>query len=285
MASERSLKTQRPRRRAPAGACDSHMHIFGPATRYPYIDARDYTPADALMADYRAMCDTLGIARTVVVQPSIYGLNHDCTAEAVENLGDRGRGVAVLDTDVHDGELERLHAIGFRGTRFNLVNAGGVAATALESMAARVAEYGWHVQVMIHGPDLADLDQRLRALPVDVVIDHMGRMDAAAGIDQPGFRALLGLMETGRCWVKLSGAYRTDLDGPPWQAARPFAEALIKAAPERLVWATDWPHPDLAGSPMPNDGDLLDALGDWVPDDDTLHRILVDNPAMLYDFS
>ena len=118
MASERSLKTQRPRRRAPAGACDSHMHIFGPATRYPYIDARDYTPADALMADYRAMCDTLGIARTVVVQPSIYGLNHDCTAEAVENLGDRGRGVAVLDTDVHDGELERLHAIGFRGTRF-----------------------------------------------------------------------------------------------------------------------------------------------------------------------
>ncbi len=190
--------TNPPRRRAPLGACDTHMHIFGPATRYPFIDAADYRPADALMEDYRAMCDVLGMARTVVVQPSIYGLDHDCTAEAVEAMGANGRGVAVLDQDVTDGEIERLHGIGVRAPRFNLVNAGGVSAGALETMAARVAEFGWHVQVMVHGPALADLAPRLAALPVDVVIDHMGRMDAAAGVDQPGFQALLRLVETGR---------------------------------------------------------------------------------------
>ena len=278
------VSTKRPRRAAPPGACDTHMHIFGPANRYPCIDEADYVPADAPMDAYLAMRATLGMARTVVIQPSVYGRDHACTADAVARLGDSGRGVAVLDESASEGEIEQLHQAGFRGTRFNLVNSGGVPATALEAMAARVAEFGWHVQVMARGADLPALAPRLARLPAEVVIDHMGRMDAAAGTGQPGFRALLGLVAGGRCWVKLSGAYRVDLSGPPWPAARPFAEALIAAAPERMLWATDWPHPDLGASPLPDDGELFDALLDWVPDERTLRRILVDNPARLYGF-
>lgn len=268
----------------PAGATDCHMHIFGPATRFACVAEADYAPDDALMEAYLALRAGLGLTRTVVVQPSVYGRVHDCTAQAVERLGEAGRGIAVLGPDVHDGEIERLHAIGFRGTRFNLSNRGGVAADALETVAARVADLGWHIQVMVPGPDLAALAPRLAALPVDVVIDHIGCMDAAAGTGQPGFRALLGLLEGGRCWVKLSGAYRVDFAGPGWEAARPFAEALIAAAPERLVWGTDWPHPALGESPMPDDGALLAVLAEWAGNAATLRRILVDNPATLYDF-
>ena len=260
------------------------MHIFGPASRYACIAEADYIPPDALIEDYLAMRGVLGIERTVVIQPSVYGRDHACTFEAVERLGDGGRGVAVLEESVSEGELARLHGAGFRGTRFNLVNSGGVAADSLEAVAARVAGLGWHIQVMVLGRDLADLAPRLARLPVEVVIDHIGRIDSGAGVGQPGFRALLELVEGGRCWVKLSGAYRIDFAGPPWRAARRFAEALIEAAPERLVWASDWPHPDLGASPMPNDGALFDALLDWVPDEATLERILVDNPARLYDF-
>jgi len=277
--------TEPPRRPVPTGACDTHMHIFGPADRYPYIDERDYTPPDALMDDYLAMRSVLGFERTVVVQPSIYGFDHACTAEAVEALGHSGRGVAVLDETVSDGDIENLHQIGFRGTRFNLVNSGGVGVGALEAMAARVAEFGWHIQVMVSDAVVAELAPRLARLPVMVVIDHMGRMNADDGVDQPGFRALLDLVDGGRCWVKLSGCYRIDFSGPPWPAAASFAKALIAAAPERLVWATDWPHPDLGKSLMPNDGTLLNALFDWLPDDATLRRILVDNPATLYDYA
>ncbi len=270
--------------RVPAGACDCHMHIFGPAERYAPIAEADYLPADALFEDYTALRQGLGLSRTVVVQPSIYGLDHGCTADAVERLGESGRGVAVLAPDVHDGEIEYLHSIGFRGTRFNLVNSGGIAAEALEAMAARVAEYGWHVQVMVTGDAIEALAPRLAALPVDVVIDHMGRVDATPGPDQAGFRSLLSLLDGGRCWVKLSGAYRVDFGGAPWPGAAPLAKALIAAAPERLVWGTDWPHPDLGASPLPDDAALLDALAAWAGDDALLRRILVDNPAALYDF-
>ena len=269
----------------PAGACDCHMHIFGPTERHAPITAADYVPADALYEDYIALRLSLGLSRTVVVQPSIYGLDHACTAEAVERLGESGRGVAVLAPDVHDSEIEYLHSIGFRGIRFNLVSSGGVAADAFETMAARVAEYCWHVQVMVTGDAIASLAPRLAGLPVDVVIDHMGRFDAIAEAEPAGFRSLLSLLEGGRCWVKLSGAYRIDFGGAPWPMAAPLAKTLIAAAPERLLWGTDWPHPDLGTSPMPDDAALLDALAAWTAKDALLQRILVDNPAALYDFA
>lgn len=273
-----------PRQPAPAGACDCHMHIFGTPGTVPLNPARAYTPPAALLPDYRAMADTLGIARTVVVQPSVYGTDNACTAEAVAALGPAGRGVAVLDADAGDEELARLNGVGFRGSRFNLVTAGGVAVDQLATVAGRLAGHGWHLQTYATAAMLAELEPALRALPVDLVVDHMGGPDPAAGPAQPGFQALLRLLDGGRTWVKISGAYRVDAGPAPWPQADAFAAALIAHAPERLVWGSDWPHPHLSG-PMPNDGDLFDRLVAWCDADATLLRqILVDNPARLYGF-
>ena len=272
-----------PGRRAPAGSCDCHAHVFGPAARYAYSPARGYTPPDASWEEYLAMLDVLGIERAVIVQPSVYGTDNACTRDAVERLGPRGRGVAVIDRTVDDDELARLHDAGFRRTRFNLVSKGGVDAAELESVAGRVADLGWHLQLFVEDERLAALAPRLARLPVELVVDHIGLMDQAADTTQPGFHALLELLDTGRCWVKLSGAYRVD-PAAPHGGATPFAKALIAARPDRLVWGSDWPHPDPAGA-MPDDGRLLDLLADWAGDAATYQQILVDNPARLYGFA
>ena len=273
-----------PERRAPDGACDCHMHIFGPAERYPWSPARGYTPPDALLGDYRRLQERLGLERTVVVQPSVYGADNACTRDAVVALGAEGRGVAVLSPEVDEGTLAELDADGFCGVRFNLVSKGGESFEGIERMAAKVAPLGWHLQFYIDRDTLFEERERLSRLPVDLVFDHFGSMDAEGRVDQPAMRALLRLLDGGRAWVKISGAYRVDLGPAPWPAAAPFAARLIGHAPERLVWGTDWPHPSVEG-PMPNDGDLLDALWTWCAGDSRLyHRILVDNPARLYGF-
>ena len=272
-----------PKMRAPAGACDCHMHIFGPAASYPWSPERGYTPPDALLGDYQRLRDVLGIERVVVVQPSVYGTDNSCTLDAVEALGDAGRGVAVLSADVDDATLDRLDAAGFCGNRFNAVSKGGGNLDGIERMAARLAERGWHLQFYIDRDLLIAEADQLKDLPVDIVFDHFAAVDPAAGLDQPAFKILLDLLDGGRAWVKISGAYRVDTGPAPWPAATPFAKALIGHAPERLVWGTDWPHPGPAG-PMPNDGDLLDALNDWTGDKLVFQKILVDNPARLYGF-
>ena len=275
--------TAPPRAKAPPNACDCHAHVFGNADRYPFSAARGYTPPPASLAEYRAMLDVLGIDRAVIVQPSVYGTDNACTREAVEELGAKGRGVAVIDERTGDAEIAALHDAGFRGIRFNIVSKGGVSFAALETLAARIADLGWHIQIFAQGQTLAEAADRLRQLPVDIVLDHIANADPGQGPDQSGFRATLDLLATGRCWVKLSGAYRVDRAGPPWSGATPFARALIETAPDRLVWGTDWPHPDVKG-PMPNDGALFDVLLDWAPIPEVLRQILVDNPARLYDF-
>lgn len=277
-------RTRPPKATAPDGACDCHFHVFGPENRYPYSASRGYTPPDAALDDYRAMLDVLGVSRAVIVQPSVYGTDNACSLDAAERLGEAGRGVAVLDETVGDAELDRLHAAGFRGTRFNIESAGGVPEAQLEAVAARVAPRGWHVQVYVDGRRLPELAPRLAGLPTEVVIDHMGAMDPAAGTGQPGLAALRELLGTGRCWVKLSGAYRIDPTSAPFGAATPIARALIEAAPDRLVWGSDWPHPQISG-PMPDDGDLFDWFLDATGDVALRRRILVDNPARLYDFA
>jgi len=279
------VEARKPGWTPPPGATDCHMHIFGPAARYPYAEGRDYTPTDCPMAHYRRMCETVGIARTVVVHPSVYGFDNACSEQAVRDLGANGRGVAVLPPDVSRAELKRLHDIGFRGARFNMVSSGGTPREALEGMAAKVAEFGWHIQVFTKSDDIAAMEPRYVRLPVDVVFDHIGGADHARGLDQPGFQAMLRLLGAGRAWVKVSGAYRVDFDGAPWPRAAPFARALIEAAPERVVWGTDWPHPHLQGRPMPNDGDLMDEVAAWTADPAQRRRILVDNPARLYGFA
>jgi len=224
----------------------------------------------------------LGIERAVIVQPSVYGFDNACTAEAVRALGPRGRGVCVLDDGVGEDDFAALDAAGFRGVRYNLVTPGGHGAAGLERMAERAAARGWHVQLYVHAAELVALAPRIAALPCPAVIDHMGQPDLKAGIDQPGFRALLELLLAGRAWVKLSGAYRVD-PAVGHAAAAPFARALINAAPDRCLWGTDWPHTRCEIDP-PDDGQLLDQLADWAPDEALWRAILVDNPAKLYGF-
>jgi predicted TIM-barrel fold metal-dependent hydrolase len=260
------------------------MHVFGPAARYPWSPARGYTPADALLEDYAAVQARLGLQRVVVVQPSVYGTDNRCTCDAVKSLGPQGRGVAVLPPEVSAAELARLHAAGFRGARLNLITPGGVPLSALDLLAHKIAPYGWHLQFFAGHDLLLEHGARLAALPVELVFDHLGPLDRAAAVDQPAMRVLLDLLGRGRAWIKLSGAYRVDHGEAPWPAAQPFARMLLQEAPDRLVWGTDWPHPDLSG-PMPDAGNLLDALWHWCQDEVLWRKVLVDNPARLYGFA
>ena len=292
------LEIKTPKRRAPAGSCDCHLHIFGNPNKVKLNPKRDYTPPKATLAQLLVRNQILGIDRMVVVQPSTYGVNNDFIREQVETLGEHGRGIAVTDRSISEKVLEMLHKAGYRGTRFNLVSSGGPPLRDLRAMAERIAPFGWNIQIFLQiSKWMLELEDQIAKLPVPVVIDHMGAPDLSlGGPEQPGFQALLTLMKKGNTYVKLSGPYRLDYDGPPYSKADPFARALIAAAPDQCVWGSDWPHPYIrtmqsltAGKPilgpMPNDTDLFDRLWDWTDHDEGLWRkILVDTPEKLYDF-
>lgn len=265
---------------APAGSWDCHLHIIGPASQYPLVPNRSWTPVEANVEEYRRVAAALRTAHAVVVQPSIYGTDNRCTRDAILASHGKWRGVAVLDASVKESELQKLHEAGFRGVRINVLFKGGLSMDALEPIAAAIQPLGWHIQLLIDARDLPELAPRLRKLPVPFVIDHMGHMPASLGVQHPGFQMLLQLAREG-CWVKLSGAYRLSSQPYPYEDVVPFAQALVEAAPSRLVWGTDWPHPSV-NVPMPRDGDLLDLLPLWVPDAGTRHRVLAENPAKLY---
>ena len=272
-----------PRWRAPAGAADCHFHIFGPQARYPLSPGRAYTPLEATMADYARVAGPLGLERFVVVQPSIYGTDNSCSLDAVATWGQhRARAVAVIDDGFDTPALQRLQAAGVRGVRFNAVSGNGTPLDQLATLARHAAPFGWHIQLYLYSEALLDLAPQLAALPVPVVIDHMGQVATGKGTTHSEFQALLRLLGSGRAWVKLCG-YRSSSAGHPFDDAADQARALIAAAPERCVWGTDWPHPNFFGT-MPDAGELFDLLGEWAPDDATRRRILVDNPAALYGF-
>lgn len=273
-----------PKFAVPANACDCHAHVLGPPEKYPYVAERSYTPPTALLEDYQALHRALGIARAVIVQPSVHGTDNEVTLEAIAGYGANARGIAVVDSGVTDDELARLNEGGVRGIRLNVLFGGGVGLQAMEPLAQRIADMGWHIQLLLDARDLVELAPRLRKLPVAVVVDHIGHMNVGHGIDHPGFQALISLVGDGVCWVKLSGNYRVSAKGPPFKDVIPFARALIEASPQHMVWGTDWPHPALYDA-MPNDGDLLDALDDYAPEADLKRAILVDNPARLYGFA
>ena len=274
-----------PRIAPPPGACDCHAHVYPGHALHPFAEDRSYTPPPAPLAAYQRMHATLGLERAVIVQPSVHGTDNQVTLDGIAGYGAGARGVAVVDPEVDDAELRRLDAGGIRGVRFNILFRGGTDLAALAPLARRIAEFGWHIQLLIDvSRDLIDIVSILRDLPVPVVFDHMGHMDVTRGLNEPGFVALQRLLEADRFWVKLSGNYRVSRQRPHFEEVVPFAQALIAANPAQSVWGTDWPHPALTEF-MPNDGDLLDALDAYAPDGEQKAAILVDNPARLYGFA
>jgi 2-pyrone-4,6-dicarboxylate lactonase len=266
----------------PQGACDCHAHIFGDPARYPYKTVRRYTPSAATVDDYRHMLKVLGLERAVIVQTGIFHGN-DVTYDVLKESGGQWRGIALLDGSVTTQEIARLDDAGFRGVRLNPRNVKADDLKDMETIAQKIAPFGWHLQLHLDARNLTTLAPRLRELPVDIVVDHLGHMPLDAGVDHPGFQELLALLREGRGWVKLSSPNRFGDPRPPYPNVTPYAHALIAAAPDRCVWASDWPHSRFAGD-MPNDGDLLDLLSVWAPDATLRKRILVDNPACLYGF-
>jgi D-galactarolactone isomerase len=259
------------------------MHIFD--SRYPLAANARRKEADASVASYRQVQQRLGLERVVVVQPTAYGKDNRCTLAAVRQLGPGARGVAVVDEAVSDAELARLDAAGIRGVRFRMLDTPELSWDALPAMAARLAELGWHVQFQMDGRFLHERAALLKALPCTVVIEHIGKFLEPVLPEHPGFQALLGLVDGGRCWVKLSGAYMMSKSGPPlYEDIGVLAKALVRHAPQRLVWASNWPHPLPSHAGIPDDADLLDLLLDWAPFEGTRTRILAENPAQLYGF-
>ena len=272
---------QHPELRTPAGACDCHIHIY--EDRFPAVPQAVFKPPHAPLADYLDVRKALGLSRVVVVQPNGYGYDNTCTLEAMAALGDTARGVAIVPPDTPDAELERLTRAGVRGIRYFLLPGGILGWDSLETMAARVRNFGWHVQLQLDGRELPRYEEALARLPVQLVIDHNGKFLDPVPTSHPGFQSLVRLLRTGNAWVKLSAPYETSKAGPPHYAdVSALARALVAANPERCVWATNWPHP--AQNPRPESAPLLDLLLEWADDDVTRHRILVDNPARLYGF-
>ena len=274
---------KRPRLTAPPGACDTHMHVYD--DRYKLAPTATFKPPHAPTADYLAMRSRIGVARTVVVQPTGYGFDNACTLEAMATMGGSARGIAVVPPDVKDAELERLTKAGMRGIRYFMLPGGVLPWESLDAMAAKVGAFGWHVQLQLDGRQLPEREAALKRLAGTLVIDHNGKFLEPVGVDDPAFKCLLRLLENGRTWVKLSAPYETSKNGPPlYSDVGALAKALVKAAPERCVWASNWPHPSVPRDKRPDDADLLDLLLDWAPDEKTRNRILADNPARLYGF-
>jgi D-galactarolactone isomerase len=269
----------RPRLVPPAGATDTHMHIYEPG--YPMAASAVIPPQDGPLADYKQLQARLGLQRVVVVQPSTYGLDNRCTLEAVAKVGVNARAVIVANDQTTDQELEAFHKQGARGVRLFMMKGGPVGWEMLDGLAGRARDLGWHIQLQLDGRTLPDYMAQLDGIADLLVIDHVGRFVEPVSIDHPGFSALLSLVDRGAS-VKLSAPYESSKMGAPWSDIGMLAKELVKRAPDRMVWATNWPHP--MQSPRPDDAPLLDMLLDWVPNEATRTRILVDNSARLYGF-
>jgi D-galactarolactone isomerase len=266
-----------------AGACDCHMHIYD--AWFPLAAKARRQEPDALVSEYRKVQRALGLSRVVVVQPTAYGKDNRCTLAALAEFGDSARGVAIIDDATSDREIERLTRAGMRGVRFRMTGDPELPWEMLPRMAARMAAHGWHIQFQMDGRELHTRESLLQGLHCELVVEHIGKFFEPVGVDHPGFQALLRLVDGGRCWVKLSGAYMVSKSGPPlYEDIGALATALAAHAPERMVWGSNWPHPMSSPETMPDDARLLDLLREWAPDEATRRRILVENPAELYGF-
>ncbi len=272
-----------PKLVAPAGAIDTHMHIYD--TRIPAAHGGPPLPGHFPVPAYREVQRRLGISRTVVVQPNAYVDDNRCTLEAIAELGSDARGVAVVKPGVTDAELERLTRGGIRAIRFMTLPGGALGWDVMDELAARVQPLGWHSIVQLDGRTLPERAAQIRRLPGRFIIDHVGKFLEPVAPTHEAFRNLLGLLDTGRCWVKLSAPYEVSRSGAPlYEDVGALAKELVRAAPERMLWASNWPHPSVPKEQRPDDADLFDLLLEWALDDATRRKILVDNPAALYDW-
>lgn len=270
----------------PPNACDSHHHIYDPV-RFSYLptDIRNQPPAT--VDAYRLLQTRLSLTRNVVVTPSPYGTDNRCTLDALKQMGANARGVVVIDNSISDSELERMHTLGVRGVRFNIATGGSKDRDLIDSVAQRINELGWHVQFWMSAHDTVEMEEFLGSLPAPIVFDHRGHIPQPEGINHPAFRVICKLINQGKTWVKLSGQYMDSKVGDPSYADTvAVGRAYVEYAPERLVWGTDWPFPMIftERKPWPDCANLLDLLAEQARDEEIRNRILVDNPAVLYDF-
>lgn len=280
---------RKPKFEFPPHACDCHAHICGPSSVYTYIPQRIYSPPDALLPNYHRILGALGCSRAVLVQPSFYGADNRAMLAAMKAAGPAFRGVAVISDEATAGELEALHAAGVRSARLNIVDVregkGQLPVERIMKLVDRIKPFGWHIEFLMHVDEFPQIDVMLGRLPVDVVFGHLGYVKTEKGVSASGFQALLRLLRGGRAWVKFTGPYRISSQTLPHADTDEFAHTLLEAAPDRIVWGTDWPHVATKWAiPMPNDGALADLLLDWIPEAALRSRVLAENPEELYGF-
>jgi predicted TIM-barrel fold metal-dependent hydrolase len=273
---------RKPSFKLPPHSCDTHCHVFGPADRFPYAPNRKYTPEDAPKEALRALHDHLGIERAVIVQPTCHGTDNRVTLDCIASDPKRYRGIALVDDSFRDTDYQKLHDGGIRGVRFGFVKHLGGAPDmgVFHRVINRIKEMDWHVVLYFNAPDVAPMSEMMRKLPVPFVIDHMGRAMGKGGPDQPAVHALKQLAKLDNCWIKVTGSERISM--PPYDEALPIARALIAAAPDRVLWGTDYPHPNATHEA--DEAELVDLIPKFAPDAVTQRKLLVDNPARLCGF-
>jgi len=274
----------KPRFRPPPGAVDAHCHVFGPAAEFPYAPERKYTPCDAPKAKLFELRDFLGFERNVIVQATCHGSDNRALVDALNAAGGRARGVATVGPDIPDAELEAMHKAGVRGVRFNFLKrlVDFTPREVLAQVADRIKPLGWHVVIYFEAPDLEELEPFFTSLPTDVVVDHMGRPDVKLGVDHPQFHRFLNFMaDNENVWSKVSCPERLSVQGPPYDDVVPYARTIVERFPERVLWGTDWPHPNVKPL-MPDDGVLVDVIPKIAVTQELQHKLLVDNPMRLY---
>jgi 2-pyrone-4,6-dicarboxylate lactonase len=275
----------RPKLKLPAGACDTHFHVFGPQERFPFAKERSYTPTcDAPKETLFELHALLGIERGVVVQSAAHGMDNRAAADLIAAKPHAYRGVALVPVTAKMEDLRQLDAQGFRGARFHYMShlGSGTPVDEVIAFAGRLAALGWHLQMHFDAKLIGELAPALKRSPVPVVIDHMGRIDASLGLDQAPFKALLRLLEDEKFWVKVSGSERASRQSAPWKDAIPFARKLVAECPGRTLWGTDWPHPNL--KEVPDDGLMVDLIAEIAPTEAQRRALLVDNPQRFYGF-
>ena len=276
--------TKKPKFKAPPLACDAHYHIFGPAAKFPYDPKASYHPPDSPFEDLQRLHSILGVQRAVIVHASCHGADMRATLDGIARSKGAYRGTAIIDESYTDKDFQRMHDGGIRGVRFNFVQhlGGRPDMDFFRKTTQKLKDLNWHLILHLDATDLVEFRDLFMKIAVPMVIDHMGRVKASDGLQQQPFKVLLEWMRNDKFWVKICGAERVSSKGPPFDDAVPFARALIAAAPDRILWGTDWPHPNVKH--MPNDGDLVDLFPQMAPDPALQKKILVDNPARLYGF-